>query len=102
MNQRLIFLDKVRLLVIADRLDRGRRDPRLFGQRGMREPFVLRAPEAGCGDDRQLRETVGQGSAPTQMLTELCRMLTNLGRADQELERPAEPAPPSGNNQIVY
>jgi hypothetical protein len=35
------------------------------------------------------------------MLTEFCRVLTDFGSADQQLERPAEPAPPPRDNQIV-
>src|SRR5438876_4009850 len=67
----------------------------------MREPFILRPPEARGGNDRQLREAIGQRSSPAQMLTELCCMLANLGSTDQQLERPAKSPPPSGNNQIV-
>src|SRR5947208_10892129 len=67
----------------------------------MREPFILHPPEARGGNDRQLREVIGQRSSPAQMLTELCCMLANLGSTDQQLERPAKSPPPSGNNQIV-
>src|SRR5258708_29183019 len=35
------------------------------------------------------------------MLAELCRVLTDLGRTDQQLERTAEPPPAPGNDQIV-
>src|SRR5712671_542110 len=35
------------------------------------------------------------------MLAELCRVLTDLGRADQQLERTAEPPAAPGNDQIV-
>jgi len=35
------------------------------------------------------------------MLAELCRVLTDLGRADQQLERTAEPPAAAGNDQIV-
>src|ERR1700730_11689068 len=35
------------------------------------------------------------------MLAELCRVLTDLGRADQQLERTAQPPAAPGNDQIV-
>src|SRR5947209_2446964 len=35
------------------------------------------------------------------MLTELCCVFANFGSADQQLERPAEPATPPRNDQIV-
>src|SRR2546421_12110640 len=35
------------------------------------------------------------------MLAELCCVFANFGSADQQLERPAEPATPPRNDQIV-
>jgi hypothetical protein len=35
------------------------------------------------------------------MLAELCRVLADLRRADQQLERAAEPAATAGDDQVV-
>lgn len=35
------------------------------------------------------------------MPAQLCRVLTNIGRADQQLERPGEPAAPADKYQIA-
>ena len=65
----------------------------------MSKPLVLRAPEPGGGDDRELGETVRQRGAPTQVLAELCRVLANLRRADQKLEWAPEPATAPGSRR---
>src|SRR6516164_8083761 len=67
----------------------------------MRKPLVLRTPETGGGNDCEFREALRQGGAPTQVLAELCRMLADLRRADQQLEGAAEPAAPAGDDQVV-
>ena len=55
----------------ADTLDRGGGYPGLLGERGVRVPFVLGAPEPGGADDRQFRQPVRQRGAPAQMLAQL-------------------------------
>jgi len=55
-----VLFHKARGLAATDRLDRGRRNARLLGQRRMRKPLVLRAPKSGGGDDRELGKPVWQ------------------------------------------
>ena len=82
-NERFVLLIEARRLAAADGFDRRSRDPGFLGERRVRVPLVLRAPELGRGDDRKLGKAVRQRGSPAQMLTELCRVLTNLGSADQ-------------------
>src|SRR5215472_17685008 len=101
MDEGFVPLRKAWCLAPADRLDGGSRDTGLLREGCVREPLELRTPEAGGGDNGKLRKAVRQGCAPAQMLAELCRVLANLRRADQQLERAAEPAAAAGDDQVV-
>src|SRR6266851_7298368 len=101
MDERFVLGGEQRCAVGADRLDRRAGHAGLLGERGMRIPFVLGAPEPGGGDDRQLGKPVRQRGSPTQMLAELRGEAANLGCPDQELEGAAEPAALAGDDLVA-
>src|SRR6516162_1560579 len=82
-DERLVRLLEARCLAAADRFHSSRGDPCLLGKRRMREPFVLRTPEPGGRDDRQLRKPSRQGGAPAQMFAQFPRVFADLWRSDQ-------------------
>src|SRR6266851_6550695 len=102
MDERFVLGGEQRRAVGADRLDRRAGHAGLLGERGMRIPFVLGAPEPGGADDCQLGKPVRQRGAPAQMLAELRGEPANLGRPDQELEGAAEPAALASDDLIMH
>src|SRR5207248_5016452 len=63
-DERFVLQFETRRVAAADRLNRGCRDAGLLGERCMCVPLVLRTPELGSRDDRQLGKTIGQRGAP--------------------------------------